>query len=350
MTLPAALPFTGAALRAMRTAAGRRALHLALLVGGLFALGLLCGEQAQAADGTPAASTAPAAPGATAGAVRPVGEAVHRIEGTVSSAAGQALQSAAPQATAHGVRPSAPVGPPAHRKLPAPSSGRHAAALSGALGAPAAPAAPVTSVTGTVPALSDTVRKVVRPVADGLVRPVGERVDRPVGGLVQTVTEGLADPSAQWPSLPSLPCLPGLAGVPGLPGLPTSPVHTVPAPSAPQQPGAGTERQGTVEQRETAAYGPLLTGAAGATAEEYAHRASHLVPTAQPPRHEAPDGDPTGVFGGQPATDGGSPGHGDGHAVASNHRAPLRLVPGATAVVTVDGTRDRHRDIPEFPG
>ncbi|WP_210591770.1 hypothetical protein [Streptomyces sp. GESEQ-35] len=49
MTFSAALP--GAALRVMRTAVGRRALQLALLVSGLFALGLLCGEQAHAADG-----------------------------------------------------------------------------------------------------------------------------------------------------------------------------------------------------------------------------------------------------------------------------------------------------------
>lgn len=49
MNWPAALP--GAALRVTRTAVGRRALQLALLVGGLFVLGLLCGGQAQAADG-----------------------------------------------------------------------------------------------------------------------------------------------------------------------------------------------------------------------------------------------------------------------------------------------------------
>ncbi|CAM5713085.1 hypothetical protein SVIOM342S_04701 [Streptomyces violaceorubidus] len=41
---------SGAALRFLRTAAGRRALHAALLVGGLFVLGLLCGGRAQAAD------------------------------------------------------------------------------------------------------------------------------------------------------------------------------------------------------------------------------------------------------------------------------------------------------------
>lgn len=43
----------GTAVRVLRTAAGRRALQLALLVGGLFLLGFLCGEQAQAAERTP---------------------------------------------------------------------------------------------------------------------------------------------------------------------------------------------------------------------------------------------------------------------------------------------------------
>lgn len=49
MIWPAAL--SGAALRVTRTAVGRRVLQLALLVGGLFVLGLVCGGQAQAADG-----------------------------------------------------------------------------------------------------------------------------------------------------------------------------------------------------------------------------------------------------------------------------------------------------------
>ncbi|WP_406455611.1 hypothetical protein OH768_20390 [Streptomyces sp. NBC_01622] len=49
MIWPAAL--SGAALRVTRTAAGRRVLQLALLVGGLFVFGLVCGGQAQAADG-----------------------------------------------------------------------------------------------------------------------------------------------------------------------------------------------------------------------------------------------------------------------------------------------------------
>jgi hypothetical protein len=49
LALSAALP--DAVLRMPRTTAGRRALQVGLLVGGLFVLGLLCGEQARAADG-----------------------------------------------------------------------------------------------------------------------------------------------------------------------------------------------------------------------------------------------------------------------------------------------------------
>ncbi|MFE2421363.1 hypothetical protein [Streptomyces hokutonensis] len=51
MIRPAAL--SGAALRVTRTAVGRCVLQLALLVGGLFVLGFVCGGQAQAADGVP---------------------------------------------------------------------------------------------------------------------------------------------------------------------------------------------------------------------------------------------------------------------------------------------------------
>ncbi|KUM96703.1 hypothetical protein AQI88_11265 [Streptomyces cellostaticus] len=46
----------------LRTAAGRRALQLALLVGGLFMLGFLCGEQAHAAERSPVAPVPSARP------------------------------------------------------------------------------------------------------------------------------------------------------------------------------------------------------------------------------------------------------------------------------------------------
>ncbi|MGW2821615.1 hypothetical protein ACWC24_11500 [Streptomyces sp. NPDC001443] len=56
MIWPAVL--SGAALRVVRTAAGRRALQSVLLAGGLFALGLLCGERAHAPEGTPSRAAA----------------------------------------------------------------------------------------------------------------------------------------------------------------------------------------------------------------------------------------------------------------------------------------------------
>ncbi|MEU6364693.1 hypothetical protein ABZ876_02840 [Streptomyces sp. NPDC046931] len=123
-------------------------------------------------------------------------------------------------------------------------------------------------------------------------------------------------------------------------------------PSVPERPVGGAERHRPGERRRDWAQGPRVTVADGASGQ-YAHRALRLPRPVHTPPQQSPDGAPNGVFGvfnAQSAGDDGAPRHGDGHAVASNHRAPLRLLPGATAVVTADGTRDRHRDIPEFPG
>ncbi|MEU2583183.1 hypothetical protein ABZ612_09510 [Streptomyces avermitilis] len=224
-------------------------------------------------------------------------------------------------------------------------------------------------VTNAAPAVTGTVQHVVRPVAVGLAG----SVVRPAGGLVDTVADGLADVSSQVPvssfpspsslpplpslptlpeSLPTLPEPPSLPGLPGLPGLPTSPVQTLPAPASPQQPDGAAAHAGSAEQRETrespAAYGPPVVGASWAGGSEMS-RAPHGVGPAQAPAQQAP-GDPAGELGRQSAVDNGAPRHGDAQAVPLDHRAPLRLVPGATAVVTADGTRDRYRDIPEFPG
>ncbi|MEU6654736.1 hypothetical protein ABZ904_36300 [Streptomyces sp. NPDC046900] len=383
MTLPAALPFAGAALRAMRTAAGRRAVHLALVMGGLFALGLLCEGQAHAAEGTPATSAAPVAADASADALRPVTKAVRRLDETVSSTLGHTVQgSPAPDA-----QRGHPAPPPSGRtpdgKDSVPPLGRHTASPSGShtvrpgtapvtrpatstapgkpsAPSPATPAAPaasgapadvITAVAKTVPAVGGTVRQVVRPVAEGVLRPVGEAVVRPVGGLVETVTDGLTEAPAPLPSLPSEPSLPGVPGLLGLSGpqsRPASPAGALPAPSAAQQ-GGGTDDGNAVEQRETGAYGPRVV-LADTTATPFAHPTPHLTRSPYTPPHQAPDSEPTGAYGDRQTADGGAPSQGDGHAVASHHRAPLTLVRGAIAVVTAHGTRDRHRDIPEFPG
>lgn len=355
------------------------------MMGGLFALGLLCEGQAHAVEGTPTTSAAPVAADVPADALRPATKAVRRLDETVSSTLGRTVQgSPAPDARrGHAAPPPSgrtPDGkdyvPPLDRHTASPSGSRTVRpgtapvtrpATSTAPGKPSAPstatpAAPgasgapdlVTAVAKTLPAVGGTVRQVVRPVAEGLLRPVGEEVVRPGGGLVETVTDGLTEapeplpPLPPLPSLPSEPSLPGLPAVPGLPGLPgpqgrpAPPARTLPVPAAAQQQGGGTEDGSAVEQRETAAYGPRV-----APATPFAH--PHLARSPYTPPHQAPDGEPTGAYGDRQTADGGAPSHGDGHAVASHHRAPLTLVRGAIAVGTAHGTRDRHRDIPEFP-
>ncbi|MFC7265839.1 hypothetical protein [Streptomyces lutosisoli] len=278
MTLSAALP--GAALRVMRTAAGRRALQVVLLVGGLFALGFLCGEQAHAADGV--VPTTPA-----------------QVVGSVKSAVGQTGEpgSAAPKA------------------------------------------------------VTDTARRIGRPVGDLVVPQAADSVVRPVGDLVKTVTGGLAEaPPEVLPSLPGLPALPGA-------GAPTSPAP--PAASAPQPSSAVTEQPSATVARDAgrrpdisatpAAYGP--SGPGVDIGDGVAVRRDHGgVRAGQSPAHQAPPGDPTGALGDRSAVGDGAPRHGDPHAVTSDRRAPLRLAPGASAVMTAAETRDRYRDIPVFPG
>ncbi|TFV32800.1 hypothetical protein E4K10_25400 [Streptomyces sp. T1317-0309] len=159
------------------------------------------------------------------------------------------------------------------------------------------------------------------------------------------MTEGLPDAPVQ-PSLPSLPQLPELPRPPGLPGLSTPPCTRCP----PRRPAAAgreraPERGRTAEERSARIPGGGRPGPGGAAA----HHAHHAARPSQTPAQQAPGGDP-GSYGDQPAADGGVPRHGDAHAVAFGDRAPLPLMRGGTAVVTMDGTRDRHRDIPEFPG
>lgn len=310
MTLPAALP--GAALRVMRTAAGRRALQVVLLVGGLFMLGFLCGEQAHAADGTVSATS--------------VGDARSLTSSTVGGLVDKTVDADKPA-----VPPTRKAPPPPTRKAPPPPT--------------------------------PTADQLVRPVTDHVIQSVDDRVVQPVGDAVETVTEGLADAEAKAPPLPALPELPELPSLPTLPELelpgllPLFPGQTLPAPvtSAPQpQPGGaetaaeeqGSERPGA----SSSAYGPRFV-AYGTVPHADAHTSAHpTAPSAYVPVHQAPAGDPGGALGNRPAMDSGTSRHGDTHAVTTDHRAPLRLVPGAAADVSAAGTRDRHRDIPVFPG
>jgi hypothetical protein len=217
--------------------------------------------------------------------------------------------------------------------------------------------------------------RAVRPITGRVVPPVADDVVRPIGDLVEQIIGGLTEPSAppeSWPSLPQLPTLPGTPGLPELPGLPAIPGQTLPVGTAPQQPGGATDEHGSAgrEAAKTArdesgagAYGPRFGGGPAVAGGDVVHDHATATATdagagagadgtrgAQVPAHQDPDGEPTGSLGHRSAVDNGSPRHGDAQAVALNERAQPRLVPGAAADVTAAGTRDRHRDIPAFPG
>ncbi|MCX4611197.1 hypothetical protein OHB25_28070 [Streptomyces mirabilis] len=317
MTPPAAeLPLAGAALRMThmtRSVAGRRALRLALLVAGLFALGLLCGERAHAADGL--VSTVPTVPTSSSvrlvkpGAPLPV---AHSVAHTVTRVTGTVTRTHVTDTVTH-----------------------------------ADVTDTVAQVGDIVTRVADTVRHVVRPAADSVVRPVGD--------LVETVTGELGQaPPKTLPSLPSLPSLPELPGPPSAPGA----GGQVPsAGSGPRHSGAGavpSTSHAVVRHGDAGTVGPTYYGPArlGTDTAGVAVRGEHrgVAPGSGPDR-QAPPSDPTGAPGGQAAVDSGTPRHGDPHAVVTpSHRAPLRLVPGAPAAVAAAGTRDRYRDIPLFPG
>ncbi|MFC9629855.1 hypothetical protein ACFTY8_11265 [Streptomyces mirabilis] len=326
MTPPAAeLPLAGAALRMThmtRTVAGRRALRLALLVAGLFALGLLCGERAHAADGlVPTAPTAPTAPRAP---TAPTSSPVRLVKPGV------------PLPVAHSVADTVTRVTDTVTRTHITDTVTHA------------------DVTDTVAQLGDTVTRVTDTVRH-VVRPAAESVVRPVGDLVETVTGELGQaPPKTLPSLPSLPSLPELPGPPSPPGA----GGQVPsAGSGPQHSGAGavpSTSRAVVRHGDAGTVGPTYYGPArlGTDTDGVAVRGEHrgVAPGSGPDR-QAPPGDPTGAPGGQAAVDSGTPRHGDPHAVVTpSHRAPLRLVPGAPVAVTAAGTRDRYRDIPLVPG
>ncbi|GJF18947.1 hypothetical protein [Streptomyces sp. HO565] len=323
----------GAALRVMRTAAGWRALRLALLVGGLFLLGVVCGERAQAAEGGPS-----------------VPDAVGRVLDVVPVELAQASPAAEAPPAAPDSRPGRAAGP--------------------------------------------AVRDVLRPVTGHVVRTVTDGVVRPVGDVVGAVTEelgaavpaevppleALPQPSPSLPPVPSSPplsTLPDVSGLPdgrdpdgsGLPGLPVRPVpgdqQPDPATAPPTTPDAGagadaTEADSTDSRAASdgpadaatvaVAYGPGLDGDGETrfTAHDDPRgvTSGHTVHT---PARQAPAGDADGALGTGAGADGGAPRHGDAHAIAPHHQVPVRLVPGAVAHADAPEPRERYRDIPVSP-
>ncbi|MDX3618615.1 hypothetical protein [Streptomyces europaeiscabiei] len=412
MTSTATLPGAGAALRVVRGTAGRCLVRVALLVGGLFVLGVLCGARASATEGAPTPPALPAAvtevtgtagyarpptdePAVARHMVRPVTERVVRpvtdriarpvAEDVVQSVTDPVSLSrpVADGAVQPGVglvvRPGVedvvrPVTDPVSLSRPVADG-----AVQPGVGLVVRPGVedvvrPVTDpvslsrpVTDPVSLSRPVAEDLVQPVADSVSRPVVEHVVVPMGDLVESVTEGLAEVQSQLPPVTGVPSLPGMPGLPELPELPawtTLPVESLPVFVTPQEPGrAGAERprsavdgdSGSGGERvsvpASGAYGPQAAFG-GAVAVSALHRdagagdASVVRVTAQ----HSPDGLPTSALGRHSTVDNGGPRHAEPQAAASFDRAPLSLVPGAPESDAANGTRDRHQDIPEFPG
>ncbi len=333
---------------------------MGLLLGGLFVLGFLCGEQAYAADGV--------------GAL-PVKAPVRSL---TAPTAPRAMESGAANGTDTGTKTGTAKGT---------TTGEGAGADSRTDATPG-PAGTPNSRPAKPPAAPVGGSKVLRPVTESIVTVVSDGVVRPVGDLVETVTTGLTEtvglppveslpespPLPTLPSFPDLPQSPSWPTVPTAPELPSAPSLPAPAPapvpappvaSAPQ-PGAGDHSkaepaEGEPSTRSGAAYGPWFTGRDSLTESAVPGSAQHDTPqhasghragsTATAPAHQVPSDGQGGALSGKPAVDNGSSRHGDAHAVTTlDHRAPLRLVPGAAADVDAAGARDSHRDIPVFPG
>ncbi|MFF3329320.1 hypothetical protein ACFYWX_07090 [Streptomyces sp. NPDC002888] len=289
MTWPAVL--SGTALRDLRTAAGRRALEVALLVGGLFVLGFLCGGQAHAAETTttvtaPAVSTSTVtAPAVSTSTV--TAPAVSTSPETASTVTAPVVTLAEAQREAPPLRPNPSV--PSMPSLP---------------GLPELPKAPSPP---TLPGWSD------------------------------------------GPDFPGLPPLPGQPPPTPVTSTPLPAGQTPDTPASPSDESGRRPHQHAGTAATTALYGPLpaVVGTAhGAAAHDHASRAAR--PGHVPEQH-APGGGSSGVLGSQAAFDNGTSRHGDGHAVTSHHPVPPALMPGTTSRTDAAGTRDRYRDIPLFP-
>ncbi|MFJ8597441.1 hypothetical protein ACIREM_01710 [Streptomyces shenzhenensis] len=327
-------------------------LRLAVLVGALFAFGLLCGQRAHAADGAPSLTSAVTAPSVAA----PVNDAVRTLTGVDAPHTPDR-----PTGSRGGPAPvPAPASAPASDPAPAPAS----------VPAPAADPAPAPAAE-PAPVAVPVVHDVVRSVTGGVVGAVGDVVGAVTRTLDEVRTAVPVLPEAPTPpalpELPSLPALPGeaatplplpsLSGLSELPGqLLPAPVTSQPVPGEPGEPQASpepTERTGkrTAAHRTPAGavHGPLGTVVAPARGSAAPSGGRGAGPAVDSPPHPAPAGDPDGTAG-KSALDGGSSRHADMNAVTLHHRAPLGLVPGTAARAATPGARDRHRDIPVFPG
>lgn len=397
----------GAAARVVRAAARRRAVRLALVAGAVFLFGVLCGEQARAADGPPFAGgvvrgdaggvpSVSVLDGLTAAgdgpaARKPMGSAsrLADVRGSRSDAWSGGQPAAGP-----GARPRAESGArsgqkpgllslggavrgadervvqPAVARVTRPAGERtvHPGVEGvGRAGEEQAPRpdgeTPSESVVGRV--LTPVGEAVGVPVAERIVRPVGsvgsvgsvvQRVLRPVGEVVGGVTEELdavvgALPAVSLPVLGQPAVLPpqSLPGLPGLPGLPAQPLpsHLVPGPATPG--GQAPEPPSAAADNPAVPPAPVVHGpwtpvAAGGGAGASAEAVTLTAPRAVPASRAVPA--PAGGAGGDGALGSRSSADQGGarHADAGAVPAAHRPVPRLVPGATVSAETSGTRE------
>ncbi|MFB7652250.1 MULTISPECIES: hypothetical protein [unclassified Streptomyces] len=307
MIWSAVLP--GAALRVMRTAAGRRALHVALLVGGLFVLGVVCGERAQAADGAPSLRDT----------VRQVVDVP--VERPRTEARESALLSPKDSLSAVG-----DVVEKATERLPLPSADSDPDISDPGFTDPV-PSDPSVPTWPSSPPLSQL------PDASGAGSP-----------------DGWADPYLPDDRL-SVPAEAGTSDASDASDRSeaTEP-RTATADTGPDATDAdATDHAAHLSPAPAPVAVTVETGAEPPVTHSGAPRRTTPPHTDYAPTRHAPPGAPDGSLGTATGADQGMPRHGDAHAVTPQHRIPIRLVPVVVERADAGETRDPYRDIPVSP-
>ncbi|WP_399928517.1 hypothetical protein [Streptomyces kanamyceticus] len=335
MTPASAAAPSGAAVRLAYAVTGRRVLRVALVLGGLLGLlvlGLLFGERAQAVEGVPS---------------RP-------LEGV------QSARSAEPVPVARhsgGAAVTESITAPAATEAAAETEAATEAAAETEAATEAA-AEPATKPVTRAAALRYSIEPVVKPEVP--------RTELPVGKAVDDVTDALREtPPAQWIPKPQLPGVgdggdgdgedPGRDADPApAPGATPAPM---PAPEAASEGGARGDDGSAPGPKHRAersagprAESPYATGAWLPGHRVGAHSGSGKAAGEYGAGHTPSPAVPGGRLGNATAVDGNASRHGDQCAAALDSRAPVRLLAGPGRPADSAPIRDRHRDIPEFPG
>ncbi|MDI3419760.1 hypothetical protein [Streptomyces luteolus] len=391
MTAAAALP--AAAERMVRSAGGRRVLRVSLFVGALFALGLLFGGRAQAAEAmdapqrsdTVTTSTATSTEG-SGSELRPELESEPESDSEPGAERGAfaGKQAARTVTSPDGTSPTISNPKPAHKltqkpaykltltpahkltQKPAYKLKRNLApkpalnptlkpalnptlnpALKPALNSALNPALRATASTIAASATakstgstSATVTTVVRSLTAEVVRAVGN----PLGALAEEAARRL--PESPFPR----PSLPGLGDIgPGQEATQPVPDRTAP-PVREHGPGVGGEQR---KERQDSAY-QLRERRVGAFAMAGHPAHDSVGRDARRPQPQLPYDGPQGPgpygIAGQSASDSGAQRHGELHAAAATGEPTFGLMAGEGVGAAYYPTRDRHRDILEFPG